>query len=92
MIDWDGTIFQGADVRDKAIHGGPINGVSVGVDLNNRLPLQTRTSKARVLWEVDSRQFVDPAYKRPLSEFKVINITPKRSMIHGRSTSPSLSS
>ena len=30
LIDWDGTIYQAADVRDKAIHGGPVNGVSVG--------------------------------------------------------------
>lgn len=83
LINWDGTIYQGADVRDKAIHGGEINGVSVGVDLNNRLPLfrpgDPVISYQDVFKGRYSEQFVDPAFKRPLSEFKVINLTPKRS-------------
>ena len=83
LIDWDGTIFQGADIRDKAIHGGPINGVSVGVDLNNRMPLFRPGDPVKTyesfLGSRFAKQFVDPQYKRPLSEFKVINITPNRS-------------
>ena len=83
LIDWDGTIFQSADVRDMAIHGGPINSVSVGVDLNNRMPLfrpgDPVQSYESFLGSRFAKQFVDPAFKRPLSDFKVINITPKRS-------------
>ena len=83
LIDWDGTIYQAADIRDKAIHGGPINGVSIGIDLNNRMPLfrpgDPIKSYESFLGSRFAKQFVDPAFKRPLSEFKVINITPKRS-------------
>lgn len=39
MIDWDGTIYQGADIIDRTYHAGEANNRSIGVDLNNRLPL-----------------------------------------------------
>ena len=35
MINWDGTIFQGADVGKTTIHGGAVNQISVGIDLNS---------------------------------------------------------
>lgn len=35
-IDWDGTIHQWADVRDRAAHATGVNDVSIGIDLNGR--------------------------------------------------------
>ena len=83
LIDWDGTIYQAADVLHKAIHGGEVNATSVGVDVNNRLPL-FRPGDPVVPYESifngrHPEQFVDPEMKRPLSEFHEINLTRKRS-------------
>lgn len=35
MIDWDGHIYQAADVADVTLHGNETNEVSVGIDMNN---------------------------------------------------------
>jgi len=83
LIDWDGTIYQAADVLHKAIHGGEVNATSIGIDVNNRLPL-FRPGDAVVPYESifngrHPEQFVDPEQKRPLSEFQEINLTRKRS-------------
>jgi N-acetyl-anhydromuramyl-L-alanine amidase AmpD len=37
MINWDGTIYQGMDVGNVAIHAGEVNGPSIGVDMNNMM-------------------------------------------------------
>ncbi len=38
MVDADGHIYQATDVADEAIHATGVNGVSVGIDLNNPAP------------------------------------------------------
>jgi N-acetyl-anhydromuramyl-L-alanine amidase AmpD len=35
MVDTDGTIYQALDIRDNAWHGGDVNEISVGLDMNN---------------------------------------------------------
>ena len=76
MIDWDGTIFQGADVVDQAIHAGGVNKVSVGIDLNNRLPNLIREGDKPYQSFFNGRhpeQFVKwDEYSRPKSEPMVI--------------------
>lgn len=37
-IDWDGTIYQFADVRDRVPHVANYNDPAIGIDLNNLLP------------------------------------------------------
>lgn len=38
IIDWDGTIFQTADVLWVTYHAGEYNKESIGIDLNNLMP------------------------------------------------------
>jgi N-acetyl-anhydromuramyl-L-alanine amidase AmpD len=35
MVDYDGTIYQGLDPGYEAFHGGSVNSVSIGIDMNN---------------------------------------------------------
>lgn len=71
MIDWDGKIYQSADLRDATLHAGEVNNFSIGIDLNNRLP--------NILMEdvryppPDYPEMEEEKFKRPLSEVMMIN-------------------
>ncbi len=47
MIDWDGTIYQGLDVRLTALHAMAANSTSIGIDLNNEMPNLLEPDQAR---------------------------------------------
>jgi N-acetylmuramoyl-L-alanine amidase len=59
MIDADGTIYQTLDVSERALHAGPANEVSIGVEICNRadasrneldrLPAEYRTRPVRAV-------------------------------------------
>jgi N-acetyl-anhydromuramyl-L-alanine amidase AmpD len=75
IIDWDGTIVQCADPQYTAIHAGPANRSSIGIDMNNVLPNLAAKGFSSVTYPALNPGIHDPdsAYYRPKTELKIIN-------------------
>lgn len=79
MIDWDGTIYQGMDLGYQAFHGGATNSVSIGIDMNNKMPnLQSREKANNPPYPeghpaYESRTSKGWPHKRPKSRMKKFN-------------------
>jgi len=65
IVDWDGTIYQCADPQDTAIHAGPANKTSIGIDLNNVLPNLAQRGYSSVTYPTD----IDPGIQDPTSPY-----------------------
>jgi N-acetyl-anhydromuramyl-L-alanine amidase AmpD len=87
MLDWDGTIYQGADVLHRTYHAGDANNHSIGMDLNNRLPLRRPGEPPLRPYVGECLGYFGPGgpppgfteQERQESEMMVINGTPKQS-------------
>jgi N-acetyl-anhydromuramyl-L-alanine amidase AmpD len=75
-VDWDGTIYQTADPQYTAIHAGPANKTSIGIDMNNALPNLARKGYSSVTYPTDIHpgiQDPDSPLFRPKSKRMQIN-------------------
>ncbi|MCA9519684.1 MAG: N-acetylmuramoyl-L-alanine amidase, partial [Myxococcales bacterium] len=73
MLDYDGTLYQGLDLRDCAWHGGETNPISIGCDLNNRLDPDNHSSNYLKDAPDDTSDQAKPIYKRTRSPRLKIN-------------------
>ena len=76
MIDWDGVIYQGMDLGYQSFHGGGTNSISIGIDLNNKMPNLVREPDAPAYPEGHpalASTEAERRYKRPISPRKKYN-------------------
>lgn len=84
MIDWDGTIYQGTDPAQRAIHAASdylknVNNRSIGIDMNCVQFNYARGDGDPAPKGAMISQFAQPAGKRRMSETIDINGVPWRS-------------
>jgi hypothetical protein len=66
LVDWDGTIYQLADVGLMALHAGEVNQRSVGIDLINPMVNEKRKGSNRTYDPKRERQLTREGHKRPV--------------------------
>lgn len=86
MLDYDGTLYQGVDLRDCSWHGGATNPISIGCDLNNRLDESNDSQNYVKGWPSSlddvKTEMADPIYSRGRQVSARINGTKKTAFGH----------
>lgn len=83
MIDFDGTIYQAADLAYTAFHVGALNNAAIGIDLNNLLPnLHSGVKRGAPAYDPNHPR-IEEMLRHPRSKSAMVKINGGRVQTYG---------